>query len=399
VRLQRAAFDPTKIIDTARGGHRASGARDGLDMIRQLRRPRPRIAPGADRESIACELRARPAGDRVRVEFMANSERDAPSRWGSSRAIRTVLAVRQYQSRPVPDAVLERIVEAGRLTGSGMNGQPWHFIVVRDAETLRRLGAMAPSGPYVAQAPLAIVVATEKSRVAVSDASLAIQSMLLTAWADGVGANWVGFGGVGGVKTLLGIPAGLDVFAILPFGYPARPGMAKAYEGYWKAFGNDRNHFYSGLNALGMVTILLELSRRLPDVWAAQYNTDEEARRALEAFTQQRKQLEVAVDLAYQGAQRAAELSGRPNKWLDISAADLALLMGMPAARVENRYRRALADGQRFHLAGARRQLAILDRLGVLAESAKAALAVVEELERALPPDPHVSSPAHYREG
>jgi nitroreductase len=223
VRLQRAAFDPTKIIDTARGGHRASGARDGLDMIRQLRRPRPRIAPGADRESIACERRARPAGDRVRVEFMANSERDAPSRWGSSRAIRTVLAVRQYQSRPVPDAVVEHIVEAGRLTGSGMNGQPWHFIVVRDAETLRRLGAMAPSGPYVAQAPLAIVVASEKSRVAVSDASLAIQSMLLAAWADGVGANWVGFGGVGGVKTLLGIPAGLDVFAILPFGYPARP--------------------------------------------------------------------------------------------------------------------------------------------------------------------------------
>jgi hypothetical protein len=38
-----------------------------------------------------------------------------------------------------------------------------------------------------------------------------------------VGANWVGFGGVGGVKTLLGIPAGLDVFAILPFSYPARP--------------------------------------------------------------------------------------------------------------------------------------------------------------------------------
>jgi nitroreductase len=47
--------------------------------------------------------------------------------------------------------------------------------------------------------------------------------MLLAAWADGVGANWVGFGGLDGVKPLLGIPAGLDVFAILPFGYPARP--------------------------------------------------------------------------------------------------------------------------------------------------------------------------------
>jgi nitroreductase len=138
-------------------------------------------------------------------------------------AVRTLLAVRGYQDKPVPDAVVRRIVEAGRLTGSGMNGQPWHFIVVRDRETLRKLGALASSGRYVAQAPLAIVVATEKSRFAVSDASRAIQSMLLTAWADGVGSNWVGFGGLENTKTVLDIPTGLDVLAILPFGYPARP--------------------------------------------------------------------------------------------------------------------------------------------------------------------------------
>jgi nitroreductase len=137
-------------------------------------------------------------------------------------AIRTLLAVRSYQSTQVPDALIRRIVEAGRLTGSGMNRQPWHFIVVRDPETLRKLGALASSGPYVAQAPLAIVVATDKSRFAVSDASRAIQSMLLTAWGDGVGSNWVGFGGLDNVKAVLDIPAGLDVLAILPFGYPAR---------------------------------------------------------------------------------------------------------------------------------------------------------------------------------
>ena len=137
-------------------------------------------------------------------------------------AVRTLLAVRSYQAKPVPEALVRRIVEAGRLTGSGMNGQPWHFIVVRDAETLRRLGDLASSGRYTAQAPLAIVVATDKSRFAVSDASRAIQSMLLTAWAEGVGSNWVGFGGLDKVKTLLDIPAGLDVLAILPFGYPAR---------------------------------------------------------------------------------------------------------------------------------------------------------------------------------
>jgi len=136
-------------------------------------------------------------------------------------AVRTVLAVRSYQDKPVPDAVVQRIVEAGRLTGSGMNRQPWHFIVVRDKNMLRRLGALASSGPYVAQAPMAIVVATDKTRFAVSDASRAIQSMLLTAWADGVGSNWVGFGGLDRVKTLLDIPTALEVLAVLPFGYPA----------------------------------------------------------------------------------------------------------------------------------------------------------------------------------
>jgi len=137
-------------------------------------------------------------------------------------AVRTLLAVRSYQDKPVPDAVVRKIVEAGRLTGSGMNGQPWHFIVVRDRETLRKLGALASSGSYTAQAPLAVVVATSKSRFAVSDASRAIQSMLLTAWADGVGSNWVGFGGLEQTRELLGIPGSLDVLAILPFGYPAR---------------------------------------------------------------------------------------------------------------------------------------------------------------------------------
>lgn len=154
---------------------------------------------------------------------MTNQARDPRAAMDVFEAVRTLLAVRSYQDRPVPDAVVRRIVEAGRLTGSGMNRQPWHFIVIRDRGTLERLGALATSGPYVAQAPLAIVVAIDQTRFAVSDASRAIQSMLLTAWADGVGSNWVGFGGLEKVKAVLDIPAKLDVLAILPFGYPARP--------------------------------------------------------------------------------------------------------------------------------------------------------------------------------
>src|SRR3989475_13304737 len=86
-------------------------------------------------------------------------------------AVRTLLAVRSYQDKPVPDAVVRRIVEAGRLTGSAMNGQPWHFIVLRDGETLRRLGAFASSGAYGAQAPPAVGVATRQTPFPLSHAS------------------------------------------------------------------------------------------------------------------------------------------------------------------------------------------------------------------------------------
>jgi nitroreductase len=138
-------------------------------------------------------------------------------------AIRTVLAVRQFRAQSVPESVVTQIVEAGRLTASASNRQPWHFIVVQSAETLRQLGALAKTGPYIAQAPLAIVVGIETtSPLAVSDASRAIQDMMLTAWAQGVGSNWVGFRGLQPVNALLGIPDEIDVLAIVPFGYPAQ---------------------------------------------------------------------------------------------------------------------------------------------------------------------------------
>lgn len=136
-------------------------------------------------------------------------------------AVRTLLAVRNFQTKPVPAESLRRILEAGRLTGSSMNGQPWHFIVIQERATLHQLGELLRSGPYVAQAPLAIIVATTHTPCAVSDASRAIQSMLLTAWTDGLGSNWVGFaGGLDNLKPLFGLPAAVDLLAVLPFGYP-----------------------------------------------------------------------------------------------------------------------------------------------------------------------------------
>ena len=139
--------------------------------------------------------------------------------------IRTLLAVREYQDKPVSDDLVRRVVESARLSASASNKQPWHFVVIRDRNTLREIGPMSQTGPYIAQANFAVAVAVEKGNpLAVSDASRAIQDMMLTAWEDGVGSNWVGFAGgrLGPIGKRLGIPDSYDVLAIVPFGYPRR---------------------------------------------------------------------------------------------------------------------------------------------------------------------------------
>src|ERR1051326_6066530 len=151
-------------------------------------------------------------------------------------AVRTALAIRNYKETAVPSEVVRRIVEAGRLSGSAMNGQPWHFIAVEDRETLRQLGSVARTGPYVAQAPLAVIVAIQRTKFAAADASRAIQSMILTAWAEGVGSNWVGFMGLDDVKPILGIPNDLDVLAIIPFGYQIGRASCKECRSRWSPY-------------------------------------------------------------------------------------------------------------------------------------------------------------------
>ena len=127
---------------------------------------------------------------------------------------------REYDPKPIEPAILHSLFDAAHSAFSCFNEQPWHFIVVQDHDTLRQLGALARTGGYTADAPAAIVVVTEPSRFAVSDASRAIQSMALAAWSEGVASGWAGFGGLEALKPVLGIPDTLDVFAIVPLGYP-----------------------------------------------------------------------------------------------------------------------------------------------------------------------------------
>jgi nitroreductase len=137
-------------------------------------------------------------------------------------AVRTLLAVRQYTNKAVPADVVERIVEAGHLTASSANYQPWHFVFVQERAALERLGQLATTGPYIAQAQLAVVIGIAKaSPFGVSDGSRAIQDMMLAAWSEGVGSNWVGFRNLPEVSALVGFPPDYEVLAVVPFGYPA----------------------------------------------------------------------------------------------------------------------------------------------------------------------------------
>ena len=140
------------------------------------------------------------------------------------------MAVREYSAKAIPAEVAHRIVEAGQLTASASNVQPWHFVVVREREGLRKLGALVRTGPYTANAGAAVIVAYEKEKgdFGISDASRAIQSMMLAAWGDGVGSNWTGFAGrLDNVRVEFGLPDAYEVLAVMPLGYPKRKVIGK----------------------------------------------------------------------------------------------------------------------------------------------------------------------------
>src|SRR5260370_2887780 len=141
---------------------------------------------------------------------------------------RTIMAVREYQEKEVPEEAIRRIVEAAPLRASAANRQPWHFVLVRKREALRKLGSLVRTGPCISNAAAAVIVAYEKgSGSAVSDASRAIQSMMLVAWGAGVGSNWTGFTGLESVPEAFGLPDTYDVLAVIPFGSPRRKVIGK----------------------------------------------------------------------------------------------------------------------------------------------------------------------------
>ena len=139
------------------------------------------------------------------------------------KCIRTRREIRDYLDKSIPQECIDQILEAGRLAPSSKNSQPWHFIVIREGETLRRISDLTPTGKHIAKAPVAIAIVMEDAKLPEVDGARAGQNMVLAAWSLGVGSCWVTNFYEDGVKELLGVPHRMKLVTVLPFGYPTEP--------------------------------------------------------------------------------------------------------------------------------------------------------------------------------
>jgi nitroreductase len=130
---------------------------------------------------------------------------------------------RRYSDRPLPPDVVDRILDAGRLSGSGSNRQPWTFYVVESRELLEQLAGVVYEPGNVRGARV-LVLMTVRGKGPVSfDAGRAAQNMLLAAWNEGVGGSPNGFTDADRAAALVGAGEEERPAIALSFGYPDRP--------------------------------------------------------------------------------------------------------------------------------------------------------------------------------
>jgi nitroreductase len=137
-------------------------------------------------------------------------------------AIASRREVRDYRPDPLPEDVVRRILEAGRVSGSSKNHQPWRFVVVHSRELLDRLAATLRQRGNLATAPLFVAVLADDHPRAAFDGGRAVQNMLLTAWNDDVGGCPNGFADEEAARELLGVRPEQQLLVGLTFGFPAR---------------------------------------------------------------------------------------------------------------------------------------------------------------------------------
>jgi nitroreductase len=146
-------------------------------------------------------------------------------------AILSRRSIRRYEPKPIPKKALDKILEAGRMAPSAMNRQSWHFVVVTD-DTVKHELSNGLYNRFIRTAPVVIVGCAHRDRIAgelsVISAAIALENMVIAAWALGIGSCWIGAFQEGKIKRLLAIPEDWEIVGFVTFGYPAETPKPKA---------------------------------------------------------------------------------------------------------------------------------------------------------------------------
>jgi nitroreductase len=139
--------------------------------------------------------------------------------------IRTVRQARLYQPDPVPQDVVDQLLELARWTGSSRNTQPWRFVVITEKEQLRQISQLRPPITWVADVPLAIgIVLNGANPLSESyDEGRVTERLLLGAKVLGLGGGIAWFGDASQQaegQRILGIPEGMTARGVVAIGYP-----------------------------------------------------------------------------------------------------------------------------------------------------------------------------------
>ena len=134
-------------------------------------------------------------------------------------------SIRSYKSEPVPDFMINQILEAARWCQSGSNLQPWRFIVVKNKELIENLSKTTSYGKFIVEAPIVIAIITNE-KVApkwyIHDGSMASHQMCLYISALGLGTCWIGTMDREKAGKMLNLDEKEHLITILPVGFPTK---------------------------------------------------------------------------------------------------------------------------------------------------------------------------------
>jgi nitroreductase len=163
--------------------------------------------------------------------------------------------IRRFQPGPVPYALLEKMVNAGRLAPSAANLQPCEFLIVDNPElagevftTLKWAGYVAPDGdPPEGERPVAYIIILlnqPENKYGSVDAAAAIENMILAALEEGIAACWLGSIDRVRMARILDIPGCCRIDSVLALGYPGQESRPEEFKGSVKYWLDEKGNFH-----------------------------------------------------------------------------------------------------------------------------------------------------------